>query len=99
MQGAGKWPALFHYAVSGGVVLIEFFIEPGNGIVPSHRFLQFLLTALLFLQKLLVCLSGQQLGKGIFVVAQIFYHLHQGRLHHFRLPGGGRRAHAGQQRG
>ena len=42
MQGAGKWPALFHYAVSGGVVLIEFFIEPGNGIVPSHRFLQFL---------------------------------------------------------
>ena len=84
--------------LSGGIVLIEFFIEPGNGVVPGHRLLQFLLTALLFLQKFLVGLSGQQLSKGIFV-AQIFCHLHQGRLHHFRLPGGGHRAHAGQQRG
>ena len=85
--------------LSNCIVLIELFIEPGNGIVPGHRLLQFLLTAPLFRQKLLVGLSGQQLGKGIFVVAQIFYHLHQGRLHHFRLPGGGHRAHASQQRG
>ena len=28
--------------LSGGVVLIEFFIEPGNGVVPGHRLLQFL---------------------------------------------------------
>ena len=33
--------------LSGGVVLIELFIEPGNGVVPGHGLLQFLLTALL----------------------------------------------------
>ena len=68
--------------LSDCIVLIELFIEPGNGIVSGHCLSQLLLTALLLLQQLLVGLSGQQLGKGIFIVAQIFCHPSQLQHHH-----------------
>lgn len=68
--------------LSDCIILIELFIEPGNGIIPGHCLLKFLLTVLLFLQKLLVGLSGQQFSKGIFVVTQIFCHPPQLQHHH-----------------
>lgn len=135
MQGAGEWPALFHYAVFGSVRYsaatpwagIRFVMRMprrsrdlhiANKAVVDHDPLGTILADPLRFKHINVVdqLSQQRrcqvihlhkplitdLSGGI-VLIELFIgpgnHLHQGRLHHFRLSGGGHRTHAGQQRG